>query len=232
MSARTVVLLLAVAASSAAACDRPSGGSKASPPEAGPAPTKAAHVRVIAPGDAPADLASSHVSLSVIKDRDLTAPVTARLSLVDGAVALASATPSAHLTLDLDSFDSGIPIRNERVRNLFFETSSRGWDTAEISIPSIPSDVVTALRSARHVENAHLEGHLRVHGHTAGVALVVDASYADDGRLSVKTSSPAEVKISDLGLRDNQRRLSAVCMHDSIDDVVKIEAVLEFSPPR
>jgi hypothetical protein len=62
--------------------------------------------------------------------------------------------------------------------------------------------------------------------------LTVDARYADDGRLTVKTSMPAQVKISDFALGDNLRRLSAICMHDSIDDVVLVEATLEFATPK
>ncbi len=58
--------------------------------------------------------------------------------------------------------------------------------------------------------------------------LVVDAGYGDNGRLWVKTTSPAQVKISDFDLTDNLRHLSAICMHDSIDDIVEVTVALEF----
>ena len=58
--------------------------------------------------------------------------------------------------------------------------------------------------------------------------MVVDASYGSDGALTIKTSAPFDLKISDLGLADNLRRLSALCMHDSIDDIVKVEVSLRF----
>jgi hypothetical protein len=150
------------------------------------------------------------------------------LSLRDGAVSLDATPPSARLSIDLDSFDSGIPLRNERVRNIFFETSAIGWESAELGIPSIPGDVVTALRTKRLASHATLGATLRVHGHASPVTLTVDAGYADDGRLWVKTTSPAQVKISELGLTDNLHRLSAICMHDSIDDVVTVTVDLQF----
>jgi hypothetical protein len=199
-------------------------------PEA--AAPKAAHVRSVAPGDAPADLDKSRVVISVVKDRDTANPVIGRFSLRDGAVSLASSPAgSARLSVDLDTIESSIPVRNERLRNIFFETSALGWDTAEIVVPSIGSDVVRALGDKRRIDSTKLEGTLRVHGRSASIAMVVEARYADDGRLSVRTTAPVEVRISDLGLTDNLRRLSSICMHDSIDDVVKVDVALEFAPP-
>ena len=224
--------LVLLAVGSLAGCSRSSGGASPSGKPDAQAPSKAAHVQRVAPGDAPADLAKSRITLSVIKDKDQTSPVLGKLSLSDGAVALSASPPSARLSIDVDSLDTGIPIRNERVRNLFFETSGVGWDTAELAIPSLGPDLVATLKAKRHVEQATLAGSLKVHGKTAKVTLVVDATYAEDGRLSVKTSAPAEVHISDFGLNDNLRRLSSVCMHDSIDDLVKVEVSLEFAPPK
>jgi hypothetical protein len=201
-------------------------------PDAGAPPPKAAKVRVVAPGDAPADLARSQVQVSVIKDKDSKSPVVGKLALSDGAVSLSSPTPSARISVDLDTFDSGVPIRNERVRNIFFETSGIGWDTMEIVVPAIPPAVVSALRSEHHAEQVKLDATLRVHGRTVMSVLTVDATYADDGRLTVKTSTPAQLKISDFALADNLHRLSAICMHDSIDDVVLVEATLEFAAPK
>lgn len=226
---RFVIAFVALAA--CLGCSRGSTGSSSSPAPSASAKPKAARVRQVSPGDAPADLARSQVSISVIKDKDSANPVVAKLALADGAVALTGAAPSARLSIDIDSLDTGIPIRNERVRNLFFETTGLGWDTAELTVPALPAEVVAALKTRRAVEKAALDGQLKVHGKTAKVPLVVDARYADDGRLSVKTTVPAEVRISDFSLGDNLRRLSSVCMHDSIDDLVKVEVALEFAPP-
>jgi hypothetical protein len=227
---RPEVWLFAIAAVLSAGCSKNS----APPPakEAGAAPSKAAKVRVVAPGDAPADLERSTVQASVIKDKDSANPVVGVMHLSDGAMTLSSPTPSARLSIDIDSLDTGVPIRNERVRKIFFETSGVGWDTIEVSVPAIRPDLLATLRTKRRVEQAKVDATLQIHGRKVMTVLTVDASYADDGRLTVKTSSPIQVKISDFALTDNLHRLSAICMHDSIDDLVAVDATLVFSPPR
>ena len=82
------------------------------------------------------------------------------------------------------------------------------------------------------MDQAKLDATLRVHGRTVMTVLTVDASYSEDGRLTVKTSTPAQIKISDFTLSDNLHRLSSICMHDSIDDLVLVEATLQFAPPK
>jgi hypothetical protein len=225
-----LAIVVVLAAALATGCSKKSAeGTK---PVAGAPHSKGAKVRVVSPGDAPADLAQSRVQVSVIKDKDNKSPVVGRMKLADGAVAFSSASPSARLSIDIDSFDSDVPIRNERVRNIFFETSGVGWDTIEVTVPAIPPAVMKALHDARHVDQVKLDATLQVHGRKVPAALTVDASYSEDGRLTVKTSVPAQVKISDLALGDNLRRLSAICMHDSIDDVVLVDAVVQFAPPK
>ena len=222
------LILVAFAALAAVSCHGPSAGSgrDAGPPLATP---RAVHPRISAPGEYPVDVEKSQLSLSVIKDRDTTSPVVATLRLRDGAVSLDGTPPSARLSVDLDSFDSSIPLRNERVRGIFFETSALGWETAELTVPSIPADVVQTLRQRKIASHVTLDAKLQVHGQSEPLTLLVDAGYADDGRLWVKTASPAQVKISGVGLAGNLRRLSSICMHDSIDDIVNITASFEFA---
>lgn len=222
--ARSAVLGVAIGV--ALACGRSGSGDGA---DAG----SAARPRIVrprpppAPGEIPADLVASKLSLTIIKDKDTKAPVLATLSLRDGAVSLEGS--KARVSIDLDSFDSGIPVRNERVRGIFFETSGVGWESAEIDVPKLPDAAVASLRAKQPVSNLKLEVDLKVHGKWTKLPMVVDADYTDKGALRVKSAEPIEVKISDLGLGLNVRRLSALCMHDSIDDVVKIDAVLEFA---
>ncbi len=191
------------------------------------APTKPKIVRprVQAPGELPLDIAHSKLSLTMIKDR--VSPVNATLTMRDGALSLDGPSPSARLSVDLDTFDSDIAIRNERVRNLFFETSAIGWESADLSF-ALPADVVAQLRKDKKLAHVPLDGTLKVHGVTSKLPVTVDAG--DEGRkIWVKSVSPVVVKISDLGLSDNLRRLNAICMHDSIDDDVKVDVSLEFS---
>ena len=234
-SSTTRALLLVsagVSVSCGLSCGKPSGGkgmADAGRADAGAVATAVAPARgPAAPGEILADLEESKLTLAAIKDRDLILPVVGTVMLRDGRVTLGGASPSARLSVDLNTYDSRIPLRNERVKKFFFETTGLGWETAELVIPRLPDAVVASLRDTRKATHAKLDGELKVHGHTSKLVLVVDAAYESDGRLTVKTAAPVEVKVSDLGMTDNLKRLSAICMHDSIDDVVKVEATLEF----
>lgn len=183
--------------------------------------------RVAASDETPLDLAQSKLALTIVKDH--VTPVAATLAFRDGAVSLEGASPSARLSVDLDSFSSDIAIRNERVRNIFFETSAIGWETAEL-VFSLTKELVDRLRRDKKLTGVPLEGALKVHGHSSKLPVTVDAGYGDTGRIWVKSSTPVQVKVADLDLTDNLHRLNAICMHDSIDDVVKVDVSIVFSP--
>ena len=192
------------------------------------APPHAVRAHAVAPGESAVDVAKSSVFLrhhgsrhDVARRGD--APSPRRSHLLDGT------PPSARLSVNLDSFDSSIPLRNERVRGIFFETWAIGWETADVTLPSIPADVVQTLRVDKLVSHVTLDATLKVHGRTAPLSPLVNAGYTDDGRIWVKTAAPAQVKISDLGLTSNLHRLSAICMHDSIDNIVNVTASFEFA---
>ncbi|MBI2393810.1 MAG: YceI family protein [Deltaproteobacteria bacterium] len=185
--------------------------------------------RVARPGETLADIEKSKVSLAIIKDRDEANPVTATMMLRDGAVAIDGPNGStARLSIDVMTFDTTIPIRNERVKKFFFETSGIGWDTIELVIPKIPDEVVKSLKDTRAVTKAKVTADVKLHGKSKQLELTVDAGYRPDGSLWVKSSGPFQAKASDFGLTDNLQRLSSICMHDSIDDGVKVDVALEF----
>jgi polyisoprenoid-binding protein YceI len=218
-------LFLIAALTGASACHKADAGA----PDAGHDAPAAKAVRNAAAGEKLVDLEKSKLTLTIIKDRDLTSPVRANVLLRDGALSFVG-SGAARISVDLTTFDSSIPMRNERVKNFFFETSATGWDTAELTIPSLPEAAVTALRDHKSVAKAAVEGDLKLHGKTSRVKMTLDAGWNPSGELWVRSSAPVEVKISDFGLVDNLKRLSSICMHDSIDDLVKIDVALEFPP--
>ncbi len=197
-------------------------------PDAGAKPP-AARPRSWATGDLPLDLTRSKLSLTIVKDRDTATPVNATLSFRDGSVSLHGPAPSARLTIDIDSFDSMVPIRNERVRKIFFETFSSGWDSAELVVSSVSPEIVPSLQKSGRISHAKIEGKVTLHGKSAAVVIDADITYDAAGRLSVKSSVPVVVKVSDFGLTDNLGKLATVCLHNSIDDVVIVDVTLEFS---
>ncbi len=215
--------LLIAAITSATACHKGEGSAGG---DAGKGATAAKPVRTAAAGELLVDVEKSKLVFAMVKDRDVANPVKANVMLRDGAISLAAG--SARITVDLTTFDSQIPVRNERVRNFFFEVTATGWETAELTIPKLPDAAVASLRDHKGVLRAAVEGDLKLHGKTAHVAMTLDAGYGDAGELWVRSTTPVEVKVSDFGLTDNLKRLSSICMHDSIDDVVKIDVAIQF----
>jgi polyisoprenoid-binding protein YceI len=214
---------LVAAITSTVACHKGDGSAGG---DAGKGPAATKMVRTAAAGEQLVDVEKSKLVFAMVKDRDVANPVKANVMLRDGALSLAAG--SARMTIDLTTFDSQIPVRNERVRNFFFEVTATGWDTAALTIPKLPDAALAALRDRKSVTRAVVEGDLKLHGKTARVSMTLDAGYGSAGELWVRSAIPVEVKVSDFDLTDNLRRLSSICMHDSIDDIVKVDVALEF----
>jgi hypothetical protein len=177
------------------------------------------------------DTTASTVTISVAGGLDPGSVVSGTFSLRGGALTLSNASlPAAKFFVDLTSFDSHLPVRNERVKQVFFETTGSGGDSAEITIERLPEEALAKLKARKLVAGARTEATLTVHGRTTKVALTVDAGFNERGVLWVKTSAPAPVNITELGMGENKKRLMATCQHEHIDDVVKVEASLELTP--
>lgn len=224
---RTTLVLALALASLGVACGKTE---HAAPAPAKPSATARPKLaRTAAAGERLADVDRSKLKLDMVKDKDFAQPVSATLALRDGRLTLDGPNgASAKLTLDLTTFDSSIPLRNERVQKIFFETSGAGWDVAELTIPKLPDAAVASLKEKGRALHATVEGDLKLHGRTAKVSVPVDATTGPDGTITVKSSVPFEVHVSDFGLTDNLKRLSSLCMHDSIEDAVKVEVAVEF----
>lgn len=200
-------------------------------PDAGPADAAAPRVipaRTPAQGELLADVNSSKVTVAVIKDKNSKLPVNGTLLLRDGRVTLDGPSPSAQLSIDLTTLETAIPTRNERVKKLFFETNNRSWETIELAVPVLPPAALTALREKRRATHVELQGEVTFHSVKKPITLVVDAAYEPGGTLVVKSVAPFDVNIADFGLSENLHRLSLICQHDSIDEIVKVEVTVEL----
>ena len=159
-------------------------------PTAGPAgtqATKASPPRVAKSGEVLLDLQRSSIKLTIVKDHDATTPVVATMALRDGVLALGEpALSSGRISFDLGTFESGVPMRNERVKQFFFETSAK--DTAELVMRPLPESALVGLRDKKPVLHAKLDGDLTLHQRTARVLLAVDLGVLPTGTIWVKTT--------------------------------------------
>jgi polyisoprenoid-binding protein YceI len=222
-SKATVLATCILAAALATACDNP--GARKGPPDAGRKTFAAGAVELRV------DTAVSKVSLQVSGGLDKEASVSADFTLRGGMLALSNAAvPAARFLVDLSSFDSRLPIRNERVKQVFFETATPVGESVEIVVPRLPPDAIEKLKARKLVAATPVEAELTLHGRTSKITLTIDAGYSDRGALWIKTATPVLLNIADLGMTESKKKLMAVCQHERIDDVVKIDVAIELVP--
>lgn len=132
---------------------------------------------------------------------------------------------SAQVGIKLDSVDTAIPIRDERMREMLFETGS--FPSASIST-SVDPKVITQARTAPTVVTVPLS--VELHGNSATYDAAVLVSIAEDGSLHVATREPIVVDAGDFDLGAGVTALKEVAGLASISTSVPVSAHLVFSP--
>lgn len=177
---------------------------------------------------------ASQILMRVTKDEKIPVAATfnvkaGELKWLDkpsGAAGLRSA--EASVVMDVASFNSGLLLRDERVREIFFGADN--GVSAEVSFAvkaATPEDLVP-LRTQGAVTGVAVTGDLKAFGKSLPIAATIDLSVTPEGRLRAVSTSPIVIKISELGLNTNLAKLMAECGHKSVSDEVQVEFALEF----
>ncbi|MGR8920463.1 MAG: YceI family protein [Gammaproteobacteria bacterium] len=166
------------------------------------------------------DPAASQVSFVSVKNGKIGE--THRFGSVAGTL---GGDGRATLYVNLDSVDTGIDIRNERMRDMLFETKrfARARATARIDPAT-----VTGLEPGARLEHT-LDFSLDLHGHTVAMHGEVAVTALDGGRLLVATRAPVIVDAAafDLGAGVEALREVAKLASISLAVPVTVELVLE-----
>ncbi len=131
---------------------------------------------------------------------------------------------AASLLIDLDSVDTAIDIRDERMRELLFDTSE--YAVATVALTLAPGQVISLAPGQR--QSAAVEGELHLHGVTRPVTAQVSVARLADDRLLVATETPLIVNAADVGLAEGVERLRAIAGLSSISPAVPVTFVLVF----
>lgn len=131
-------------------------------------------------------------------------------------------------TIDLDSVDTAIEVRDERMRELLFQTVQfpLATVTAEVE-PGILEAV-----AAGGVVNSELKARLTLHGVDADLQVPVVVVGEPLGQLRVLSSRPVVVSAADFGLAEGVAALQKVAGLDSISTAVPVTFQLVFVPAR
>ncbi|ESW67944.1 OmpA family protein [Mesorhizobium sp. C277A] len=119
---------------------------------------------------------------------------------------------AAKVTFDLNSVDTGIDLRNVRMRFLFFETFK--FPTAEVTAkvdPAAFADLATKRRMS-----AHIPFRLSLHGVDKDLEANVVVTMITDSMVSIASEAPVAVHVEDFGLLPNIEKLQQAANVSSI----------------
>lgn len=124
----------------------------------------------------------------------------------------------ASFTIDLSSVETGIPIRNERMQKLLFNTMK----FAEATVTAdIPSSVMESVKSG-NLSETEVDMTLGLHGMSQSVTASVLVTATSDGQVLISTTAPVLIKAADFGLESGVEALRQVAGLDSISTTVPV----------
>lgn len=169
------------------------------------------------------DNTSSKLSFVSIKN-DAVGEVHSFASLV-GYIGV---TGNAQLTIDLASVQTLIEIRDERMRELLFETVK--FPTATVSAQVDPA--VLAVAAEGGVVTADLPLTLSLHGQDKALTVPVVIVGEGQRRLRVFTAQPVLLNAGDFGLGEGVAALQKIAGLQAISTAVPVTLQLLFVPAK
>ena len=129
----------------------------------------------------------------------------------------------AQLVIDLDSVETLIPIRNERMRELLFETLRYPAATISATVPAELRDLAPG-----ESRSATLALQVALHGVQVPVNASVQVTGLSDGDLQVVLQEPVVIKAADFALGEGVEVLREVAGLASISTAVPVTGALVF----
>lgn len=130
---------------------------------------------------------------------------------------------SATVTIALDSVETLVPIRNERMREMLFETVR--FPAAQLTA-QVPTDL--GALEAGETRNVDLEVTIDLHGASAPYVTKTRVTRLADGGLQVVLAEPILVKAADFGLDTGIEALREIAGLKTISTAVPVDATLVF----
>lgn len=128
------------------------------------------------------------------------------------------------VSIDLDSVDTAIDIRDERMREMLFETGR--YPTATLAT-AVDTAAVDALEVGASTDMT-VEGQLLLHGATTSLTIEMKVARLSESRVMAVSQKPMIVNASQVGLLEGIERLRAVAALPSISPAVPVTFVLTF----
>ena len=162
----------------------------------------------------------SAVTYVTIKSKDI--PENNHFKEMRGQI---DATGQVVVTLMLDSVETLVPIRNERMREILFDTAN--YKDAELKARIDPK----ALESlpVGQIQRMAAEGQLTLHGQSQTLTLSMMVGRLDANTLMVASTEPLLIEASKFGLSANVEKLREIAGLPSISEAVPVVFVVTFT---
>jgi len=128
------------------------------------------------------------------------------------------------ITISLDRVETRVPVRNERLKALFFETSKFPLATAEIAVDIVKINTLTE----GEIMNQVLSVNVDLHGVKAEIPVRVQVIGLRGHKLLVTVTEPVLLDVKDFDLLDGLTALKTIAKLSSISSSVPVTAQLLF----
>jgi polyisoprenoid-binding protein YceI len=133
-------------------------------------------------------------------------------------------TAKGKVEVSLNSVDTHIPLRDERLRELLFETAR--FATAEFTTQFDPKDI--ALLNDMQAHKLPVSGTLNLHGVTHEISTDVIVQKLNANTLQIKNAEPIVLDTSDYNFQAGMATLTKLAGLQSIDTSVPLSFTLIF----
>lgn len=165
------------------------------------------------------DSERSHLAFISIKAKDVGEIHT--FQEMSGTV---SADGEVAVSMMLDSVETLIPIRNERMREFLFETTN--YKEAVLSAKLDPA--VIKDMAVGDIAQITAEGNLSLHGAVQPMTIVMQAAKLADDTVMVASTKPLIVDAAKFGMDSGVEKLREIAGLPSISNAVPVSFVMTF----
>lgn len=174
-----------------------------------------------APAHAEWVLNSDRSALSFVSTKAINVAEVHKISDLSGGI---SADGKADITIGLTSVDTGIEIRDERLRDMLFETERFGLANVSAAVDAAKLDQLGPGESAQMV----IEANLSMHGISRPLQMELMVVRSGDSRLVVTSARPVVINAPDFELARGVEALREIAGLPSISLAVPVSFVLTF----
>lgn len=130
----------------------------------------------------------------------------------------------ATLNIDLNTVNTGVALRDQRMRDLLFETAT--YPTATVTV-AIPANLISNL-AVGQLAATDISASLNLHGVTGAITTKVSVQKLSTSRILVQSLAPVLVKAGDYSLTNGVEALRAAVGIASISAAVPVDFALVF----